>query len=176
MTTPLVEVTQLRPELLEKHPVWEFAMDQESAGDTLVRPVSELPVDSVQNRIVGVRGELANGAPVWLLLQNLDLEDADDNECFKAASFYRDGQWFHLARPDEPERDIFGPEALAEFLGLSVSEVFPVRYDLSRCCRGAQEVIRDTIEQDGERAPTKDDVVRGAIAAAMQTAKRYGSE
>jgi hypothetical protein len=172
MMTPLVEVTQLRPELLEKHPVWDFAMDQESRGDTLVRPVSDLPVDSIRNRVVGVRGELANGRPVWLLLQNLNLEDAGDNECFKAASFYRDGRWFHLARPDEPEWDIFGPEALAEFLGLSLAEVFPVRYDLSRCCRGLDEVLHDTIEQESVRTLTADEVVQGAIAAAMESDKR----
>jgi hypothetical protein len=44
----------------EAHPVWEFLNDDE-IGETMVRPVEKLPVETLDNRIVGTQVRLANG-------------------------------------------------------------------------------------------------------------------
>jgi hypothetical protein len=40
---------------LEKHPVWQFAIDDE-AGDTAVRSLKRLPVSTLEGKIVGRYG------------------------------------------------------------------------------------------------------------------------
>ena len=57
----------------EAHPVWEFLNDDE-IGETMAQPVEKLPVESLDNRLVGTQVRLANGLEVWGLLGHFDVK------------------------------------------------------------------------------------------------------
>lgn len=42
----------------QAHPVWEFLYDDE-IGETMVRPVEKLPVESLDDNVIGARVHLA---------------------------------------------------------------------------------------------------------------------
>ena len=54
------------------HPVWKFLNDDE-IGETMARPVEKLPVETLDNRLVGTKVRLANGLEIWGLLGNFDV-------------------------------------------------------------------------------------------------------
>jgi len=64
---------------------------------------------------------------------------------FLTLSLERYGKWFHLARYHDPDREAHGPEALGRFLGLGISEVFPIEYDIRRYAEGAVAAVSGTI-------------------------------
>jgi len=45
----------------QAHPVWEWLNDDE-IGETMLQPVGKLPVESLDNRLIGVQVRLANGS------------------------------------------------------------------------------------------------------------------
>jgi hypothetical protein len=145
-------VTDLTMEDLTRIPVWEYEVDGETRpgrDETWVVPVPDLPVASLSNRVIGVRLSFG-GQEVVGLLGNIDLNDPLASREFATLSVWRDGAWFHLARYFDIEREQYGPEQFAEFLGLPVSEVFPVRYDLSGIAVGHPEVVRGRIDAEPE--------------------------
>src|SRR5580698_5631520 len=105
------------------HPVWEFLNDDE-IGETMARPVEELPVETLDDRIVGTQVRLANGLGVWGLFGNFDVKNPRATRHFLALSIERSGKWFHLARYHDVGFAAHGPEALAWFLGLRIDDVF----------------------------------------------------
>ena len=111
------------------HPVWTFT-GSDARGETLVRPVSRVPVKSLTAKILGTTVTLANKAPVLALMGNIDHTSARLTEQFLTVSVERDGRWFHLARYFDPDYSRRGPHALAECLSLSIDDVFPIFYDL----------------------------------------------
>jgi hypothetical protein len=117
------------------HPVWEFLNDDE-IGETMARPVEELPVETLDDRIVGTQVRLANGLGVWGLFGNFDVKNPRATRHFLALSIERSGKWFHLARYQDVDFTARGPEALARFLGLHVDDVFPITVDVRRYVRG----------------------------------------
>ena len=124
-------VTSLRPGDLEQYPVWEYANNLELWSDeTVVRPVKQMPVESLDGRVVGTRLTLANGATVWGIIGNVDPTSAQLTEHFLTLSVFSSDQWFTMARYHDVEGRQRGSEALARFLGLSVREIFPIRYDI----------------------------------------------
>jgi len=137
-------VNQLVLADLAAHPVWRFVND-DSRGETSVRAVRHLPVAELTNHLVATSFALPNGSQVWGLLGNLDLTSAEKTSHFLSLSILSRGRWFHLARYHDLERAGRGPEALASFLGLAVSEVFPLTYDISNCCVGLAEVVRGAV-------------------------------
>ena len=68
--------SDIKPDDLLRHPVWQFANDVEpSTGDqTFLRPHDDLPIDDFGNRIVGTIATFANGDRVLVILQNVDLQ------------------------------------------------------------------------------------------------------
>ena len=59
----------------EAHPVWEFLNDDE-IGETMVRPVEKLPVESLDNSVIGTQVRLANGSQVWASFGNFDVTNS----------------------------------------------------------------------------------------------------
>jgi hypothetical protein len=64
------------------HRVWEFADDMEDGlpDETHMRPVEELPVDSLLGRLASAQLTLANGHRLLALLGNIDLADPVSTE------------------------------------------------------------------------------------------------
>jgi hypothetical protein len=148
-----VTVTDLR-----KYPVWEFILDrEEELGETHVRPVMELPVDTLGNRIVGTEIRLNNGIERWAILGNIWLRRARHTSHFLCLSVERYGQWFHLARYFDADYEQRGPKQLAAFLGLRIDEVFPITYDLTGVAVGLDEVIEGTIPMEPSEKLTEDE-------------------
>ena len=78
----MMHVEDLTPADLADHPVWEYLGD----GETLVRPVLDLPVASLQNRVVGTTLWLANRTPIIATLSNISLTDFRCNMHFLTVS------------------------------------------------------------------------------------------
>lgn len=135
---------ELSPSDFAAHPVWEFANDLESetADETYVRPVVRLPVDSLDNRLVGTPLILANGQERFAILGNVGLADPVSTEHLLCVTVFRPGgERFDLARyhdVDYPRRDA---AALATFLGFPVEAVFPMRYDITGLARGRPDCV-----------------------------------
>jgi hypothetical protein len=143
-------VTALTPDDLARFPVWEYDNGGEAVpgrDETWVLPVTALPVSSLSGRVVGVALQLGGRKEVGLL-GNLDLSNPQAAQEFTTLSVWRDGTWFHLARYFDYDRDQHGPAKLAAFLGLSIAEVFPVRYDLSGIAVGHPKVVRGCIDAE----------------------------
>jgi hypothetical protein len=139
---------QLSPSDFKEHRVWEFDshMEAELPDETFMRPVLELPVFSLSGRVVGAELTLANGQVVLGVLGNIDLGDPVSTEHFLTVTvFTRSGGRFDLARYHDVDYARHGPTALAPFLGLEVTSVFPIRYDVSDVAVGNAECLRRSI-------------------------------
>jgi hypothetical protein len=117
------------------HPIWEYLNDDE-IGETMVRPVESIPVESLDHRILGCQVRLANGLEAWATVGNFDVANPRSTQHFLFLSFERGGEWFHLSRYFDFRFAYEGPEALARFLGLGIDDVFPITVDVRRYVRG----------------------------------------
>lgn len=93
------------------HPVWVYLNDDE-IGETMTRPVEKLPVETLDNRIVGTQVRLANGLQVWAIIGNVDVTNPRATQHFLTLSIERGGKWFYLARYHDIRFASEGPEAL----------------------------------------------------------------
>lgn len=141
-----------------KHPVWEYI-----GGEPLVAPVADLPVQSLQNRIVGTRVQLANGNRVWASLSNISLRDARSTRHFLTASIENEGVWFHLARYHDVDYDQRGPKQLAEFLRLPLDSVFPMKYDLSGIVIADAALVKGSIPLEPQEKLSQEDLIQLAL-------------
>ena len=82
---------------LRAHPVREYLNDDE-IGETMTRPVERLPVETLENRLVGTQFRLANGSEVWGSFGNFDVTDPRATQHFLDISIEHSGKWFYLAR------------------------------------------------------------------------------
>ena len=58
-------------------------------------------------------------------------------------------KWIELANPNDPDNYARkGPEAFAKRLGLTVSQVFPISYDISKSAEGLKSVLKGRIKAD----------------------------
>ena len=129
-------VEDMRPSDFEHFPVWEFVLGAEAESDTMLNPVHALPVDNLDNRIVGTRVRLENGALMAAMLSNVDLADPKKTLHFATLSIFDGQSWQHLSRYHDPDYSRHGPDALAVALKLPLELVFPIVYDLRPCCIG----------------------------------------
>lgn len=158
---------KLTPQDFQKHPVWEFCNDAEAAfGDeTMVQPVTDLPVDDLGNRVIGTTLRFANGDSVDGILINVDLNDPVKTEHFVALTLYgKDGTMFLLARYHDISADTHGPIACAAFFGLDVEKVFPIAYDIDSIAIGVPGSIRRKIPMNPKRRLDDDELMRMAIS------------
>jgi hypothetical protein len=145
-------VTDLTAEDLTRFPVWEFDLGGESRSgqnETWVVSVPDLPVSSLSNRVAGVALRVG-GRELVGLLGNIHLDDPRSTREFATLSVWGGGAWFHLARYFDFDRVQRGPEQLAEFLAMTVAQVFPICYDLSGVAVGHPEVVRGQIVAEPE--------------------------
>jgi hypothetical protein len=139
------------------HPVWEYLNDDE-IGETMTRPVEKLPVETLENRLVGTQVRLANGSEVWGLLGNFDVTNPRANQHIPTLSIKRGGEWFHLARYHDFDFTSRGPEALARFLGLGVDDVFPITVDVRRYVRGDPAALSAIVLKEPQERLTRAEI------------------
>lgn len=144
---------------LEAYPVWEFT----KAGETNVSPVRDLPVKNLTFRIVGTQIRLANGSHVWAVISNVDVGDSRRTELFLTLSVYKDAKRFTLARHFDFDYAERGPESLALFLGLPLSEVFPIAYDITHHAIGDLSAITGTITKDSREKLSRAEILALAV-------------
>jgi hypothetical protein len=144
------------------HPVWEFLNDDE-IGETMARPVEELPVETLDDRIVGAPVRLGNGLEVWGLFGNFDVKNPRATRHFLALSIDRGGKWFHLARYFDVDFAARGPEALARFLGLDVDDVFPITVDVRRYVRGDPAALTAIVPKEPRERLTDAELTAMAV-------------
>jgi hypothetical protein len=160
---------QMSPADFGKHLIWEFASDLESdlADETYMRPVLELPVSSMSGRVVGTNLTLANGQTVFGVLANLDLTDAASTRHFLTVTVFRgNGERFDLARYHDIDYPQNGPDALANFLGLPLSAVFPIVYDVSEVAVGGPDCVRGRILAVPESPLSRSALIQLAVRTA----------
>lgn len=146
---------------LSNHPVWEYI----AAGETAVRPVGNLPVDSLRARVVGTMVQLANGSRVWAIVSGISLRDPRSTKHFLTLSVEDQGAWFHLARYHDVDYDQRGPKRLAEFLGLPMSSVFPIEYDLTDIVSADAVLVKGAIPREPEERLSEDELIQLALEA-----------
>jgi hypothetical protein len=155
-------VDQLTPDDLARHPVWEYAHDEEGVegrDETWVRPVKRLPITDADNRVIGTTVRLAGGRECPATLGNLDVARPDKTRQFLVVAVYRpDGTSFGLARYFDPWLDRCGPEALAAFLGLPLDEIFPIAWDVSTVVAGDPRCTRGVITLEPEQRLDEEEV------------------
>src|SRR5450756_757215 len=144
------------------HPVWEYLNDDE-IGETMVQPVEKLPVESLDNRLVGAQVRLANGLQVWGLFGNFDVTNPRATQHFLTLSIERGGKWFHLARYQDFDFTARGPEALARFLGLGVDDVFPITVDVRRYVQGNPAALTAIVLKEPQEKRTHAELTAMAV-------------
>jgi hypothetical protein len=151
-----------------KFPVWRFTSD-DTPDETYVSPVRKLPVKRVDGCIIGCKVHLANGTALQGVVANLNLTDPRCNEHFLALSvFGEDGDRFRLARYHDVDFARRGPDALAAFLRLPISAVFPITYDVSDVVSGRHAVLRGVINAEPNERLTRKEIISLALATASQ--------
>jgi hypothetical protein len=145
---------------LAKYPVWEYI-----GGEPEVVPVADLPVDSLQNRIVGTQVQLANGSQVWATLSNISLTNPRSTRHFLTVSIENNGSWFHLARYHDVDYGKRGPKQLAEFLGLPIASVFPIHYDLSNVVAADPGLVKGSVPEETQEKLSQGELIGLALEA-----------
>ena len=154
---PLITVSDL-----EQHPVWETILDDE-ADDPSVFPVQPLPVINLDSRFVATRVRLANEMLVWAMLFNVHLTDSRKTEHLIQLRIEHKGEWFWLARYWDVDFESNGPDSLAQFLSLTVDDVFPIHYDLSGLAMGLASVVRGHIAKEPSVRLPEDEIIRMCV-------------
>jgi hypothetical protein len=158
MNPILKDAPDLVPADFELSPVWEY-LNEDELGEALVRPVEELPVKSLANRIAGVPVRLANGQSVWSMMEGIHQSDPFRTRHLLQISIYKD-RWFHLARYHDPELSMYGPDQLAAFLEVPINEVFPITYDVRSLCIGNPRALAGTIEAEPDEKLSRSEIIR----------------
>jgi len=156
---------ELTPADVREHPVWEYVMDDPEASDTVVRPVETLPVSDLGGRLVGVRVKLANGCRCWAILSNISLRNPVATKHFLCIRVEKNRCWFELGRYHDVDSERRSPTQLGEFLGLPVSDVFPIEYDIADVAVGEMSVLRGKVPQLPTEQLTEDELVELALRA-----------
>jgi hypothetical protein len=131
----------LAPADLAECPVWEYL----NYADTQVTPVYDIPVSSLIKRIVGTELRLHNGTRRYGILTNVRLNNFRQHEQGLCVWVEKNGKWFELARYHDSDYEKRSHAKLAQFLGLSMDEVYPITYDIAGIATGLSEVIRGVL-------------------------------
>ncbi len=153
-------VQSVTPEDFAMFPVWEYDLDAEATegrDETWVRPVEQYPVTDLDNRVIRASVFLHNGAQMVACLGNVALDNAESTREFLTLSLWFRGEWVDLARYFDVDHAQRGPEALSRRLGLPVTEVFPISYDISEHAKGLDSVLQGIVESQPKRRLTEDE-------------------
>jgi len=155
-------IESLKPIDFETTQVWAYT-NSDKIGETVVRPIKKIPVNSLTGKLVATQVCLANKSVVWALVGNVDSQNSQLTEHFLTISLYHNDKWFTLARYHDINFSENGPEALAFFLGLGVDDVFPISYDLSRFAKGEQAALVGMINKEPREKLTRAEIIALAI-------------
>jgi hypothetical protein len=148
---------------LKRHPVSRFVND-DSINETAVQPIAHVPVTSLDGKLAGTQVRLANGTVTWAVVGNVVTSNPRLTRHFREISLERNGQWFHLARYHDYDCNERGPDALAQFLGLSVDQVFPIAVDLRQLVRCTDPtVLMSDIELNPSEQLSRKEVIALAV-------------
>lgn len=155
---------------LKRHPVWKYLLSKESSYDeTWVTPVKTLPVKDLGNRVVGTEFTMACGDHIYGFMGSVHLNHLKKHQQFMGLTVFKgESEQFHLGRYFDVDYANHGPAALADFLGRSINEIFPLSYDLSSVAWGNSEVIQGSIPADPIERISEDE----RIDLALQQDKR----
>jgi len=165
-TEAMKAFSDITPEDLLSQPVWEFANDVElsTSDETFLRPHDDLPIHDFGNRIVGTIATFANGDRVPIILQNVDLQSPYRTEHFVTITLFNPaGKAFPLARYHDIAHDTHGPDKLAEFMGLSLNDIFPIAYDISEVAVGDHDCVRREVPVAPRRLLSRSEIIELAI-------------
>lgn len=154
-------IDDLSADDVDQYPVWAFVNDD--ANELAVRPIAKIPVRNLVGKIVATSVRLANGREVRALLGNIDLSNPRLTQHFLIVSVENGGDWFHLARYHDHDHDVRGPKALAEFLGLSIFDVFPIFYDIRSYARGDVGSTCGVIAHEPAERLTREEIIALAV-------------
>ena len=121
----------------ENHPVW---IERDLGKYT---PLEDLPANDLESCFVACNLLLANNDEIRGVLSGIYLNNPELTRITIGLIIIKNGQMFGY------RKDLLEPyksEMVSEFLSLSMSSIFPIRYDLSELAIGHPEVIRGTID------------------------------
>lgn len=75
----------------------------------------------------------------------------------------KDSRWFELARYHDADFERRSPAELAKFIGLPVSDIFPIKYDISDVAVGDPAVLKGTVRAEPEERLTQDQIIDLAL-------------
>ena len=123
--------------------------------------------DSLVSRIAATQVALHNGRRLWATLGNVDLSAPRSTRHFLTLSLYIDNTWFHVARYHDFDAEERGPVALARRLGMQLSDVFPIDYDLSHVAVGNADVVRGAVLAEPSERLSRAELIALAVDTAM---------
>jgi len=150
----------LTPEDLAKFAVWEYDLTAETAeghDESWVRPVEHYPVTDLSNRVIGASVSLHQGTRMLGCLGNVALHGAKSTREFLTLSLWFQNEWVDLARYFDVDHAERGSLALSRRLGLPVTEVFPITYDISEHAEGLRSVLNGIIEAEPKNRLSEDE-------------------
>jgi hypothetical protein len=156
-------IEELTVDDLTRFPVWQYTNSDERLGETIVRPVKNIPVRTLKGQVVGTQVRLADGSERWALLGNVDPSNPRLTQHFLTLSVFDHGSRFTMARYHDFDSDERGPEALAAFLGLPAVAVFPISYDIRPYCLGEPAALAGTIERQPRERLTRAQIIALAV-------------
>lgn len=122
-----------------------------------------LPVQTLDLRLVGTNLQLADGSTAWALLGNVSLDNVEATRHFMTVSVHLAGKWFDLARYHDVDYARRDAQALAQFLRKDVSEVFPIAYDIAAVAKGPKEVLQGEVPALARVQLEQKDLIRLAL-------------
>ncbi len=128
------------------HPVWRFTGQHEylgSDGELVVEPVLDLPVQTLEGCFVGTELILANQRRVLGELHGIKLHNLRLTRLVLNFIVHLNNRSFLFRRLASK---VSGPEQLSSFLDLPLSEIFPIRYDITEYAVGDPGVVRGEIQ------------------------------
>jgi hypothetical protein len=159
---PFKRAEDLRAPDVEAFPVWEFVNNDE-IGETVVRPVKTAPASNLRGRLVSTQVHLACGKTVLAQLGNIDSNNPKATKHFLQLIVFQSGKRFILARYHDFNWNSQGPQALADFLGMRIEDVFPISYDVSRFSTGDPAALVGKIEAEPRERLTRPEIIALAV-------------
>lgn len=156
-------VQELVPEDFYEYPVWGYVENEPDVPDTAVAAIDTLPIYDLRGKLIGTKIKLHNGSTHWVILSNISLHNPRVTKHFIAVSIERNGKWFNLARYHDADYSQRGPEQLAHFLELSISDIFPMQYDVRGLVVGNPIILRGMIPIIPEECLTQAELIELAM-------------
>jgi hypothetical protein len=147
---------------LAANPVWQYT-NRDGAGETFVRAVKKIPLKNLTGKVIGTQVRFANGSQAWALIGNIDVGNPRLTEHFLTLSIERDGSWFALARYHDDDFAERYPEALSQFLGLQVDEVFPISFDVRGYAQGDPAALAGSVRKEPRERLSRADIIAMAV-------------